>query len=124
MTGYHHLGDALTVFHHEVLLRQIDQHHADLSAIVGIDGAGGVQYGDTFLQGESAARAHLCLIACGQRDVQPSGYQPALQGAQRDGGIQVGSQVHARTLCRGVLRQGLMAFVDDFYSKHTFKISF
>jgi len=35
----HHLGDALTILHDKVFLREVDQHHADFTTIVGIDGA-------------------------------------------------------------------------------------
>ena len=63
MTGNHHLGDTLAVVDDKLFLRQIDEQHAHLSPIVGIDGAGRIQDGDTFLQGQSAARANLCLIA-------------------------------------------------------------
>lgn len=35
----HHLGDTFAILHYEVFLREVDQHHAYLSAIIGIDGA-------------------------------------------------------------------------------------
>ena len=124
MPGDDHLGDALAVFHHEILLRQIDEHHANLSTIVGIDGAGGVEHGDALLQGQSATGPHLGFVTCWQGDVQTRGYEPALQWAQRDGYAEVGPQIHARTLCRGILWQGVMPLVDDFYFQHLVKIIF
>ena len=39
MARNHHLGNALAVFDDEILLREVDEQHAHLSAIVGIDGS-------------------------------------------------------------------------------------
>ena len=78
MAGNNHLGNTLTVVHNEVVLRQIDEQNADFTAIIGIDGTWGIQYGDTFLQRQSAARPYLCLVAGRQGDVQSRGNEPPL----------------------------------------------
>ena len=38
--GDYHLGNALAILYYEVFLGEVDQHDADLTAVVGIDGAG------------------------------------------------------------------------------------
>ena len=53
--GDNHLGDALSVVHDKILLREVDEQHAHLTTIVGIDRPRGVEYRDTLLQGQSAA---------------------------------------------------------------------
>ena len=58
-----HLRHALTVVDGEGLLREVDEQHAHLAAVVCIDGAGAVQHGDAMLQGQSAAWPHLGLVA-------------------------------------------------------------
>ena len=114
MSGDDHLGDALSVVHDEILLRQVDEQHAHLTTIVGIDRPRGVEYRDTLLQGQSAAGSHLGLITCGQGDVQTCRDESPLQRFQHDRRIEIGPQVHACTLRCGILRQGLMTFVHDF----------
>ena len=63
MTGNHHLGNALSVLYDKRLLRQIYQHHTNLTTIIRIDSARCIQYRDTLLQSQSASRSYLCLIA-------------------------------------------------------------
>ena len=48
VSGDYHLGDTLTILHHEVFLRKVNQDNADFSAIVGIDCARRVQHGNAF----------------------------------------------------------------------------
>ena len=66
--GDDHLGDALSVVHDKVLLREVDEQHAHLTTIVGIDRPRGVEYRDTLLQARLALRSMpaLCAVAyCG-----------------------------------------------------------
>ena len=112
--GDDHLCDALSVVHDEIFLREVYQQHAHLSAIVGIHRTRRVQHRDPFLQGQSAARSHLSLVACRQGDVQPCRDESPLHGLQHHGRIQISPQVHARTLRRSILRQWLMTLVHDF----------
>ena len=44
MTGNNHLGNALAIIDDEVFLRQVNQHHTNLTTIVGIDGSRGVKH--------------------------------------------------------------------------------
>ena len=120
MTGNHHLGDTLTILHHKILLREINQDHANLSTIVGIDGSWGIQYGDTLLQGQTTTRSYLSLIAYWQGNVQPRRNQLTLQRFQGDGGIETSPQIHASTLWCGILWQWLMTLIDDLYFQHRF----
>ncbi len=68
--GDDHLGNALPVFHHEVLIGEVDEQHHDLAAIVSVYGARGVEHGDTMLQRQTAARTNLCLVAVRQGNVK------------------------------------------------------
>ena len=69
MARNHHLGNALTIVDHELLMGKIDQYHTYLTAIIGIDGAWRIQNCDAPLQGKTTARPHLCLVSFRQRDV-------------------------------------------------------
>ena len=124
MTCNHHLCNAFPILYDKVLLRQIDKHDAYLTAIVGIDCPGGIQDGDTFLQGQSTTWTDLCFVALRQRNIQTGWNEPALQRLQGDWRLQISPQIHSRTLCGGILRQRLMSFVDNLNLEHTFKISF
>lgn len=108
MTGNDHLCDALAIVDDKIFGREVDEYDAHLSAVVGINGSRSVQHRQSVLQGQSAARTDLCLVTLGQCDVQAGGNQTALQGMQRDGRIQIGTQVHAGTLRRGICGQLLM----------------
>ena len=80
MAGYDHLGNALSVVHDKVFLRQIDQQYTHLSTIVGIDRSGRVQYGDTLLQSQSTTRPDLSLIPLWQGYMQSRRDKSALHG--------------------------------------------
>ena len=124
MAGYHHLGDALTVVDDEILLRQVDKHHANLSTIVCIDGSWCVQHGQPMLQGQTTTWTYLRFIALWQGDVQTCRYQATLHRMQGNGRIKIGAQIHSGTLWRSVCRQLLVPAVDDFNFDHfeTFRI--
>ena len=100
---------------------KVDKDDLDFTAVVGIDGAGGVEDGDAVFGRQSASGAHLCLVADGQFDEQTCGYHGAFHGVQGNGGLKIGSQVHASTLCGGVCRCGVGGFVDDF-ADHIFNV--
>ena len=46
VTSNDHLGNTLTIFHNEVLLRKIYEHNAHLTAIVSIHRAWGIKHCD------------------------------------------------------------------------------
>ena len=112
------LRDALSVVDGEGILREVDEQHHQFATVVGVDGSRRVEHRDTVLQGQSAAGPHLCLIALGQRDVEPRGDQATLQGLESEGLGNVGAQIHARTLCRSIRGQRLPPLVDDLYLDH------
>ena len=124
MTGNHHLGNALTVVDDEVLLRQVNQHYANLTTIVGINGSGCIQHGQSVLQGQSAAGTHLGFVALGQCDVQTSRNQTTLHRMQRDRRIEVRTQIHSCTLWRSVCGQLLVPTVDDLNLNHFRNVSY
>ena len=123
VTGDNHLGDALAVVDDKLLLREVDEQHTHLAAIVGIDGTRTVQNGDTLFQSKSATWTDLRLETCGQCDVQACRYESALEGFEYDGFIQIGTQVHACALFCGISRKLLMATVDYVYFDHVYKFT-
>src|SRR5262245_51722226 len=66
--GHDQLRDAIAARDAERLGTVIDQDHLHLAAIVGVDCAGRVQYGDTVLEREARARADLAFVALGDRE--------------------------------------------------------
>jgi len=99
-----HLGNTLTIIDNEIFLRQVDKYYAYLTAIIGVDGAWCVKNGDTFLQGQSTAWAYLCLETYGQGNMQSRWDEFSFQRFQRNGCVEVGSEVHSGTLFCGILR--------------------
>jgi len=57
------LGNAVAGFVSESVVTEIHEDDADLAAIVGVDGTGGVEHEDSLFQREAAARADLHLEA-------------------------------------------------------------
>src|SRR4051812_29824019 len=55
----HHLRDALAAPNRKRRIAVIDQEHADLAAIIGVNGAGRVQHRDAMLSGKTGARPDL-----------------------------------------------------------------
>ena len=113
VTGDNHLGDALAVGNDERFVREVYQYDADLATIVGVDGAGRVEDGDAMLDGKSAARPHLCLVACRQGHEEACGNEVPLHGTNLDGGFDVGAEVKSCGQWRCILWQRMMAAVDD-----------
>ena len=50
MSGDDHLGDALSVIHDKVFLREVDEQYTHLTTIVGIHCPRGVQHRDTLFR--------------------------------------------------------------------------
>src|ERR1700732_4835680 len=64
----HHLRDALAAPDRKRRVAVVDQEHADLAAIIGVDRARRIQHSDAVLGGEARARSNLRLVAWRQRD--------------------------------------------------------
>ena len=113
-----HLCDALTIVHHKLFTGEVHQNNPDFSAVVGIDGSRRIEHGDTFLQGQSATRPHLSLIAFGQGNKKPGGDEPPLKRFQHNGSFEVGPKIHTGALHRGISGQGLVPFVHNLNLNH------
>ena len=112
MSGDNHLGDTLAVVDDEVLLREVDEDDANLTAVVGINGAGRVEHRDTLLQRQSATRTHLCFIAGRQLHEKACLHQSALEGFEDDRAVgKKSSEVHACRLGCLIFGQRVMAGV-------------
>lgn len=78
--GDDHLGDAHAAVDGERLLAKVDQGDHDLAAIVGVNGAGGIDQRDAVAAGEAGARADLGFIAGGEGHVEAAGDELDLAG--------------------------------------------
>ena len=114
----HQLCDAFSVVDGKRFLRQIDEYYAYLATIVSINGSRGIEHGQTVFQCQSAAWAHLRLIALGQCDVQAGGDEPTLHRVKHDGRFEVSTEIHSSTLRSGIGGEWLMPPVDDFNFQH------
>ena len=79
MLGNDHLCYALARLYGEGFVGEIYQHHAYLTTVVGVYGARGIEYCQSVLESQSAAWAHLCLIAFWKCDKESCGNQSPLQ---------------------------------------------
>ena len=73
MAGDDHLGNPFSGNNLEGRVRQVHEDDTDFTAVIGIDGAGGVQDRDAMLEGKAAAGPHLRFETLGQGNVQPCG---------------------------------------------------
>ena len=79
VAGDDHLRDAFTRFDGYVLCGEVNKDYANLAAVVGINGAGGVEHGDTTLERHAASGTNLRFVTCGQLDEEPRGKELALK---------------------------------------------
>ena len=63
MFGYHHLCYALAWLNGEGLVGEVNQYHAYLATIVGINGARGVKHSNAVLQSQSATWAPCIMMS-------------------------------------------------------------
>ena len=103
VTCDYHLCNALTLVYHEVLVGEVYEENAYLTTIVSVDGAGRVEHGDAMLEGESAARAYLCLISRRKSDIKSSRDELALKWTKGYWFLVVGTKIHTCTLWSGIL---------------------
>ena len=65
------MGNAFPVFDGEGLRSVVDEEHADFPAVVGVNGARGIQHRDAVLEGEAGPRSDLEFGAYGQCREEP-----------------------------------------------------
>ena len=107
VTGNDHLADAFAVLNLEIFGREIDEYYAYFAAIVGIDGAGSVEYGNPVLQCKTAARTNLRLVAFGKFDEKSRRYKFALHWLQNYWFCKVCTKVDACRLRGCILWQSI-----------------
>lgn len=73
MLSNNHLADAVAVVDCERCVGKIDEYGANLATIVGVDGAGRIEDGNSTLGGKSAPWTYLSLVAYGQLDENACG---------------------------------------------------
>ena len=89
VAGDDHLCDAVAIIDGEGHIGQVDEDDTDLTAVVGIDGAWGVQHRHTMFDGHPAAGTHLRFHACRQRHEQTRRHQYTCQGSNLHRRIQI-----------------------------------
>lgn len=114
MFGDDHLAYTLAGFDGLWLAAEIDEYHAHLAAVVGIDGTRGIEDSEAAFECQTAARTNLRLVACRQFDEEARRYESTLKGLQRKGFADVAADVHSCGLLALIARQGIIALVDDF----------
>ena len=113
MPCYHHLADTFAGFDGLRLAAEVDEDDAHLAAIVGIDGTGCVEYGQSAFEGETAARTYLRLITRRQFDEQTCRNQSALHRLQRNRLVDMASDIHTGCLRALVTRQRVVTLIDN-----------
>src|SRR5680860_463158 len=96
------LGDAIAALNKECLIAEIDQKHFHLATIVGIDGAGTIQYGNAVFEREPRTGPQLRLVAVRQFEDEARRHQHAVAGAKRERAVlgHGSDQVEARRMRR------------------------
>ena len=107
MAGYDKLCDTLSIVDDERLLPVVDEDDFDFAPIIGIYGAGTVQYGDPVFPGQAAAWTHLCFEADGEFNEYARGNKGSLSREQGDLLLQMSPQIHSRSSGRLVGRKGM-----------------
>ena len=105
-----HLCNPITAPDHEILLPEIREDDLDLTAIIGINGAGGVENPHLVFDGKSAAGTNLGLIALGQGDGKTGGEKSRLSRFQDEFAVDGSTKVHTRRMVGGIRRQRKVAF--------------
>lgn len=110
------------MFDLEGFVGEIDEQHLHLTTVVGVDGAGTVEYSDAVFEGQAAAGADLCLAIFRQLDEEARGHQLALAGIQGQRLGKVGPQVKAGGHRRLVCRQRIIGCVEYLANGHSRRI--
>lgn len=92
--GDDHLCDAVAAFNGKFFVSVVDEDDLDFASVVGVDGAGGVDHGDAFFDGEAATGTYLGFGADGQGDAESGGDESALAGRDGDGVGDGGAKIH------------------------------
>ena len=85
MSCYDHLCDALAIIDDEWFVGEVDKQHHDLSTVIGIDGARGVEHGESVFESQTAAWTYLSFKARRKCDIKSCAYELSLHGLQCDG---------------------------------------
>lgn len=96
------LGDPLVALHNNRHLAQVDQDHPNLTTVVRVDGARGVQNRQSMFEREPRAWANLPLESMGDLKRKPGRDQQSI--ARKEGGRRVerGPKIEPRRRRRGV----------------------
>ena len=83
----HDLRDAVAAADNEGFAAQVDEDDLDFAAVIGVDGAGGIEHHDPVLRRETAARADLHLEARRYFKTKTRWYELALSRHENDIGV-------------------------------------
>jgi hypothetical protein len=99
------LGDTVAALDDKRFIAQVHENHLDLAAVIGVDGAGSVEYGNAILDGESAARPDLDFIAWRYLENKTRGNKRASERRNHDLGFDRRDHVTAARMLAHALRK-------------------
>ena len=83
---------------------EVDEQHADLATVVGIDRARRVEQGQPFPVRQATPWSHLPLVSDGNGEREPGRYEPSLARAEYHVGRDVRGEIHAGRAGRHIAR--------------------
>ena len=99
------LGDPRAAFDAIGLGAEVDEDHADLAAVVGVDGPGAVQHADAVAQRQPRTWPHLRLVAVGKGDGNPARHQRPGAGSKLQRRVDGGEKIEPGAVLRRIGRQ-------------------
>ena len=126
MTGNHHLGNPFPWNNLEGFIGEVNKDDLYLSPVIRVNGARGIQDGDSVLCRKAAARPYLGLIARRKGNVKASWDKRPFKGADCNGGFKICPEVHPGALRRSIGRAGMAGFINnpDFHLFRCFYIQY
>jgi hypothetical protein len=88
--GYDELGHPFAIFNGEGDLAMVDEDHADITAVVCVDGSRAVEHGDPMFEGQATSWPDLGFKAGRQGQMKSRGNQGTLPGLKDLGCVELG----------------------------------
>lgn len=85
--GDHQLSDAHAAGDGHRFSAKVYEQHLDLAAVVSVDGAWGIKYGQSVTRGETRTRPHLGFMTFWKRDGDTGGNECTSAGCKHEWGV-------------------------------------
>ena len=116
--GNNHLSDALTGFDSLSFVGKVDYNAFDLSPVITVYSAGGIEHGKTAFGSQTTSGSDLRFITVRKFDEQSSRNERALERTEDNRFNDMRFQIHAGTATGFVTRQIVGRFIDDSDFQH------